>query len=880
MKKYPVFVAFYFLCCLAANAQAFILPSGVTDDATILSCDSVQITPFLTFQQGVVWYKNQLDLNSPIDFTFEAYFGTSNGQGADGMAFIIQNQSQALGPQGSLGGAQLGYYSFPGKSMAIEFDTHNNGPGAPYGDIAAHHIAIDTGGIQFPQAAAPVPMLASSANVDDGNWHKIEIVWTPGTETMSVYFDGSLRLSCVFNPGLVASVFGGQNMLYWGWAGCTGSKFDQQQIYIPFQANFSAAVNYSQCGLTNVPFSDSSISGLHNIASYAWDFGDGGTSTQQNPLHTYAQSGQYSVKLTVTDAVGCTSDTTIKVSVHSVPVITPSQTNITCNGDNNGIARAITTGGTQPYSFQWLPFAVSTTDSATSLAPGTYGVIVTDQNHCADTAAFIITQPQPLTDSISKINVLCYGQSTGSISNTVQGGTTNYSYLWNPSVSTSASAVNLGSGTYFITVTDAHGCSLNESATITQPPLLTASKTDSNILCFGNSTGFITISANGGTQPYSYNWAPNVSTGSSATNLSAGTYIVTLTDANGCSLSDTTTLTQPAQALSLSVTAIPVLCYGYPTGRIIAVASGGTPAYTYSISDGGAPTTNSSGTFSSLMPAAYVVIVTDNNLCPVDTTVTVAQPPQLVIDSLIPTSPRCYHYQDGKVIVKAGGGTPGYEYHFSTGENDTSGVLSNLSAGSYSVTVTDSSNCSATATTSLTQPDSVLIDVTPVPAQVKLGNELQLNTSSNQTSTVTYNWSPEFGLSCYDCPDPLFNGIYSQPYKVSATNQDSCFGTFSFTVTVVPDYDIFFPNAFVPGSGGVNSSWQIFGNIIAIKELEVSVFDRIGEKVFESTDINFTWDGTFKGKAAPVGNYVYQCKVVWLNNYSEKTFVGSITLLR
>ena len=135
-------------------------------------------------------------------------------------------------------------------------------------------------------------------------------------------------------------------------------------------------------------------------------------------------------------------------------------------------------------------------------------------------------------------------------------------------------------------------------------------------------------------------------------------------------------------------------------------------------------------------------------------------------------------------------------------------------------------------------------------------------------------------MSCYNCSDPVFNGVYSQTYNVVATNQDGCLGTTQFTVTVIPNYDIFFPNAFTPNNDGTNDLWQIFGNIGAIKQIEVMVFDRIGEKVFESNDINFKWDGTYRGAYAQPGAYLYTAKVVWLNNYSNNTFKGSITLLR
>ncbi|HWB63113.1 MAG TPA: gliding motility-associated C-terminal domain-containing protein, partial [Chitinophagales bacterium] len=210
----------------------------------------------------------------------------------------------------------------------------------------------------------------------------------------------------------------------------------------------------------------------------------------------------------------------------------------------------------------------------------------------------------------------------------------------------------------------------------------------------------------------------------------------------------------------------------------------------------------------------------------------------------------------------------------------SAGMISGLGAGTFAVTVTDVNNCSVSDSATLVEPDSVEVTVSPSPVEVKLGESLQLTATTNQTGTLTYLWDPQFGLSCYDCADPTFNGVYSQPYTLTVTNQDGCNGTAQFVVTVVPDYTIFLPNAFTPNGDGNNDYWQLFGKITAIKQFEVMVFDRIGEKVFDSNDVNFKWDGTYKGKPAPEGIYSYIVKIVWLNNHSDNAIKGSITLLR
>ncbi|HLP20226.1 MAG TPA: gliding motility-associated C-terminal domain-containing protein, partial [Chitinophagales bacterium] len=234
----------------------------------------------------------------------------------------------------------------------------------------------------------------------------------------------------------------------------------------------------------------------------------------------------------------------------------------------------------------------------------------------------------------------------------------------------------------------------------------------------------------------------------------------------------------------------------------------------------------------------------------------------------------------GSILVTPAGGTPGFSFAFSTTEVNTTGSLTGLSAGTYGYTLTDANGCQVTDNNvDITEPDSLTLSVTPTPVEVKLGNTLQLQTTTNYSGTVNYNWTPQFGLTCYDCADPVFDGIYSQPYTVILTTPEGCTGTAKFEVTVIPNYDIFIPNAFTPNGDGVNDFWEIFGNLPGIKQIEVMVFNRIGEKVFESNDINFKWDGDFKGTDAPPGVYTYTAKFVWINNHSDANYRGTVTLL-
>jgi gliding motility-associated-like protein len=400
-------------------------------------------------------------------------------------------------------------------------------------------------------------------------------------------------------------------------------------------------------------------------------------------------------------------------------------------------------------------------------------------------------------------------------------------------------------------------------------------------LCNGAATGSIDVIANGGTPGagYTYNWNPNVSTTLSATSLTAGGYVITVLDANNCSTTITSIITEPT-AVQLNLSSTGALCFGDANGNVTATTTGGVSPFNYTLtSDGINFTPSSTGQFNNLTAGNYTIEVVDNNNCPATGTVSVTEPASINAQLNI-TNATCYSYKNGEIITTASGGAGGYVFSSSTGITNNTGLFSGLAAGSYSVTITDQNGCSVTQVAAITEPDSVIISILPNPLEVKLGESLQLNTTTNQGGLLSYQWTPSFGLSCADCSNPVFEGVYSQPYQVTITNEDGCFGTSAVVVTVVPNYDLFFPNAFTPNTDGTNDTWQMFGNKNSMKQIEVMVFNRIGEKVFESNDLNFSWDGKFKGVESPNAVYVYTAKIVWLNNHSDSDYKGTITLIK
>ncbi len=248
----------------------------------------------------------------------------------------------------------------------------------------------------------------------------------------------------------------------------------------------------------------------------------------------------YRVVVTGTATPNATS-TACTLNVSNITATT-LQTNVSCNGGSNGIGAVTASGGIGDYTYSWAPSG-GTGATASGLSARSYTVTITDANACSINKSFTITQPSALTSTTSQINIPCNGGTSGRGTVTPTGGTLPYSYSWSPSGGTAATASGLSAGTYTITITDSNACSINKNITITQPPALTSTTSQTNIICNGG-TGIGTVSPTGGTIPYSYAWSPSGGAGATASGLSAGSYTVTITDANSCTLNKNFTITE------------------------------------------------------------------------------------------------------------------------------------------------------------------------------------------------------------------------------------------------------------------------------------------------------------------------------------------------
>ncbi|MBK7856837.1 MAG: SprB repeat-containing protein [Bacteroidetes bacterium] len=281
----------------------------------------------------------------------------------------------------------------------------------------------------------------------------------------------------------------------------------------------------------------------------------------------------------------------LTITQPSLPLTaTISSTQTTCGNTDGTATITNATGGSSPYSYSWN--TGSTSMSISNLASGTYTCTVTDVNGCTVVKTTTVSPSNGHSVTISYLNdtVTCFGWSDGGVSLNVSGGVTPYAYQWSGGLPPNSSQNSLAAGTYTATVTDATGCSVTVSATIESAPAINLNLVNStNVLCYGSNTGTASVSASGGTGTLTYIWIPSGGTNASATNLAAGGYTVTVTDAKGCNASLPVTITQPAAAFT-NVNVVTQTFCGNNNGAISTVASGGTSPFSYLWNNGATST--------------------------------------------------------------------------------------------------------------------------------------------------------------------------------------------------------------------------------------------------------------------------------------------------
>ena len=506
------------------------------------------------------------------------------------------------------------------------------------------------------------------------------------------------------------------------------------------------------------------VSGGTGSYTYSWS---GGVTSTTNTA-TGLVAGTYTV--TVKDANNCEKSVAITITEPSAIVITPSSTPVKCKNGNDGTATVTVTGGTGPYTYTWSGGVTSTTNTATGLAAGSYTVTVKDANNCQKSTTITINEPATLlTVSIANsTNISCFGANNGTATGQISGGNTPYTYLWSNGT-TNLTATNLGAGVNTLQVTDANGCIKSASVTIMEPTAIVLTPSSTAVKCFGGNDGTATVTASGGTGSYTYSWSGGItSTTNTATGLTAGTYTVTVKDANNCQKNINITVTEPS-ALVLTPSSTAATCNGGTDGTATVAVNGGTEPYTYTWSGGSISTTN---TATGLTAGTYTVLVKDANNCQKSITITVAEPAPLALTSSS-TPVKCKGSNDGTATVTASGGTGSYTYSWSNGITSTSNTVTGLTSGSYTVTVKDANNCQKSITIVVSEPSTLLT--------VSIANSTNISCygANNGTATgqVTGGVSPYSYLWSNGSTDLLATNLGPGNHTLQVTDANGCIKT-------------------------------------------------------------------------------------------------------
>lgn len=536
--------------------------------------------------------------------------------------------------------------------------------------------------------------------------------------------------------------------------GCTASG--NATITEPAAISASSTVTNVACAGGNTGAINLNVSGGTSPYSFNW----GGGVTTQNP--TNLATGSYTV--TITDNSSCTLTHTATISQATTLTVSTSNTNVSCNGGNNGAISVTATGGTSPYTYAWN--VGGNTNSKSGLTAGNYIVTVTDNAGCSIASNQTITEPAAIAVTPTVTNVACAGGNTGAISLGVTGGTSPYTFNWGGGVTTQ-NRTNLVAATYNVTVTDNALCSASSSATVAQNASLVVSTTVTNVSCNGANNGVISVTATGGTTPYTFVWAGG-GNAQVRTNTPAGTYTVTVNDNAGCNGTATATITEPA-ALTVSATATPVICNGGSTGNISLTVSGGTGAYTFNWG-GGITTQNRTN----IAAGTYNVTVTDAASCTATTSATITQPAALSL-STTKTDVLCKSAATGAVTLTVTGGNGGNSFNWSN--SAVSQNISNVVANTYSVTVTDNKGCSATTSTTITEPTAISAStaVTNPTCNGSSNGSIAL-TVSGGAGSYSYNWSNSSSSQ-------NISSLNAGTFTVTITDGNGCTTTTSATVT-------------------------------------------------------------------------------------------------
>jgi len=474
---------------------------------------------------------------------------------------------------------------------------------------------------------------------------------------------------------------------------------------------------------------------------------------------------------TVTDSNGCIAKDTATINEPELIDISDSIIDVLCNGYHTGAIDLTVGGGTLPYDFLWSN--LETTDYLIDIGEGVYSVLITDQNNCTLTESFIVSEPSfPITTNIVGIDILCFGENTGSADLSVSGGTSPYTFLWN-NAETTEDIDSLEAGIYTVDIIDDNGCDTVSIISIIEPTAITVSSSITNLLCFEDGLGAINITTTGGSGSYSYLWSTGATT-EDIPNLMAGNYLLTVTDANNCPYSESFQVQQPELFQTNFITAHHLDCFGADNGSIDFEVTGGTAPIEIDYLWNTGITTSS---LENLGPGIYTVTAEDGNNCPVvKDSIEIFEPSQITImaDSIMHST--CYGEDLGRIYITASGGVGGFTYAWNNGTNIQD--LSNVSSGNYEVIVTDANDCERSAIFFIDQPNPFLETV-----NVNSVNTCNGDATGSIDFSIVGNTSPYTYLWSNSATSPSIANLTAGNYDIAVRDINNCETNYSYLIT-------------------------------------------------------------------------------------------------
>ena len=729
---------------------------------------------------------------------------TLNVSGTNPKCFNATNGSANAGVAGGTGPYSYAWLPTPGAG-AISSTPSGMGPGNYNVTVTDNNGCVISGSVNL---ANPNPLLASVTTTNLSCFNSANGVAVATTTNAIgavsyVYVGGPAAITTQTATGLQALSY---TLTATDQNTCVATTIFTLSQPALLTVSISATGSVSCSGGSN-GFATAAPSGGTPVYNYAWSNG------QAVATSTGLAAGPYTV--TITDNQGCVASTSVSIIQPAGLTATLTSANAPCNGQS-GSANIAYSGGMGIPSFLWqLGFHVISNPS--NLSPGTgttassqiHTVQITDGNGCQISKTVTISQPAQIVANISNIiNTNC-GQANGSATVSASGGAGGYVYQWssNPSF-TNAVISSVVSGAYTVNVQDVNGCNVSAIATINDiqgPTILTQSS--SSVICNGQTNGTAAVTATGNVNPVTYLWSYLAQTTSSVNNLPFGLHSVTVKDGANCITSATFNIVQPTQVVTAIGGFTNVTCSGANNGMATVLVNGGNPGYTYSWT----PSANTSSLLTNAAPGIYTVVVMDINNCPSSSTVNLTQPNPLLITTNTVININCNGGNNGSVNTTISGGTPIYNLVWAPAQ-PTNPIITNLTAGTYSLVVTDAQTCSTTAVYNITEPSALVVSSTSTTQATCLP-------FNNGTASVSINGgSSPYGYS-WNTPSPQLsaNAASLSPgsWVLTTTDSKGCVITATAIITAAALPSLVATSSNILCNGQANGSASVTASGVA-----------------------------------------------------------------